>query len=169
MTVLYDTFCLTNVYGIMQRVSEQHSNLRSWRVKSTPPPAKKGADSGIWMIHAFIYSTALKEVLDPGTWILMSRRDLWAFWAFWPLQLQNGDKILSVLLLGHELWGWANMNDSGWPLQLVLQMGVGGLMMAEKQDTRFWFPQVWLWLENSLGMSSSEGCKGTAFLGYLIF
>ena len=23
------------------------------------------------MIHAFIYSTALKEVLDPGTWILM--------------------------------------------------------------------------------------------------
>ena len=29
------------------------------------------------------------------------------------------------------------MNDSGWPLQLVLQMGVGGLMMAEKQDTRF--------------------------------
>ena len=42
-------------------------------------------------------------------------------------------------------------------------------MMAERQDTGFWFPQVWLWLENSLGMSSSEGCKETAFLGYSIF
>ena len=54
------------------------------------------------MISAFIYSTALKEVLNPGTWILM-RGGTSDLSELQPLQLQNGDKILSVPLLAHEL------------------------------------------------------------------